>query len=115
MYTNKGKANMLSALGATHASLHTADPTEAGLNELASASYARQPISFGAVVAGSMNSSNSPQFNITAGDNLVYVGYYDALTSGNLVAYKALTISELYGNDGTFTLTETDLDLNLVP
>lgn len=115
MYTIAARNKMLDALGVTHVSLHSADPTDTGLNELASGNYARESITYNAASAGNIDSSNVPAVGVTAGDTVAYVGYWDALTGGTFLAYSAVSAPEVYSNDGTFTITDSDLDLNLVP
>jgi hypothetical protein len=111
-YTTAGKNAMLSGLGVTHVSAHTADPGDTGLNEVTGGSYARVSITFNAPSAGAIDSSNTPSISIPAGTTVTHVGYWDAPTGGNFLGYTDMT-DEVYSNAGTLTLTDVDLDLNL--
>ena len=111
-YTTNGRNEMLDALTATHASLHTGLPGDAGANEVSGGTYARQAITFAAAAAGARDSSNQPVFDVPAGTTVAYVAFWDAITAGNCKGYKQVT-SETFSNAGTYTLTDADLDLNL--
>ena len=100
------------AIAQTYASLHTADPSTTGANEVTGGSpaYARKAVNFNAASAGSMGSSNAPVFDVPAGTTVAYVGYWDASTSGNFIGAAAVT-SEVFASQGTYTLTSSTLDL----
>jgi hypothetical protein len=106
---------MLDHLGteAVYASLHSADPGDTGANELSGGSpaYARKAITWNAAAAGSMDDSNVPVFDVAAGSTVLYVGLWSALTSGTFYGATLVT-QETYGGQGTYTLTDMDLDLN---
>jgi len=112
-YTTVGRNKMLDALGITHVSAHSADPGEAGTNEISGGSYARKSITFSAADAGALDSSNVPVLDIPAGAEVEYLGYWSAETGGVFLASSAIT-KETYANPGTLTVTDADLDLNLV-
>lgn len=101
------------AIAQTYASLHTADPSTTGANEVTGGSpaYARKAINFGAASAGSMASSSTPVFDVPA-TTVAYVGFWDASTSGNFIGSAAVT-SEVFASQGTYTVTSATLDLNL--
>ena len=101
------------AIAQTYASLHTADPSTTGANEVTGGSpaYARKAINFSAASAGSMASSSAPVFDVPA-CTLAYVGFFDAATSGNFIGAAAVT-SEVFASQGTYTVTSATLDLNL--
>jgi hypothetical protein len=108
-YTNTGKNKMLDALGVTEVSAHTADPGEAGNNEVTGGTYARASITYSAASGGSKSATTTPSINIPAGTTVTHVGYWDA--AGNFLGYSAA--SESFTNDGTLTLTSSVMDLNL--
>jgi len=112
-YTVQGKNIMLNALGVTHVSLHTAAPTDAGLNEVTGGTYARQPIVYATSTIGILddNGLTSP-INVPAGTTVAYIGYWNALTAGTFLGYDAIT-NEVYTNTGTLKVTDSKLDLNL--
>ncbi len=120
-YSTAGKNLMLNALRGTnpttpitHVSLHTASPGDSGANEVSGGSpaYARVAIAFNAPSAGSMDdSTNGATFNVPAGTTVTHVGFWSASTSGTFLAYDDVT-SESFGAQGTYTVTDADLDLN---
>ena len=114
-YSIVGKNAMLDALGglAVFVSLHNIDPGESGINEISGGSpaYARKAITWDAATAGSLNSSNQPVFDVPAATTIAFVGFWSALTLG--VFYGAAdVVDEVFTNQGTYTLTDADLDLN---
>lgn len=101
---------MLSSLGVTHVSAHTATPDESGSNEVTGGTYARKSITYSAPSAGAMDSSNQPVLDIPAGTTIQAVGYWTAVTGGVFLGYTL--VSESYTNAGTLTVSDSDLDLN---
>jgi hypothetical protein len=116
-YSTLGKNAMLNALGAlaVYASLHSADPGDNGANEISGGSpaYARKAIAWEAAGSGTMNKNATPAvvFDVGAGKTVLYVGFWSALTSGTFYG-AALVTQEDFGGQGTYTLTDADLDLN---
>lgn len=77
-----------------------------------SPAYARKAIAFNAAGDGTMDdSTNGAAFDIPAGATVSYVGYFTALTAGTLEAIGDIP-NESYTGQGTYTLTDADLDLN---
>ena len=114
-YSILGKNAMLNALGAlaVFASLHTADPGESGVNEVAGGNpaYARKAITWNAANAGSMDDSNVPVFDVPASTTVSYVGFWSLVTGGTFYGSADVT-DEVFAAQGTHTLTDADLDLN---
>jgi hypothetical protein len=114
-YSILGKNAMLNALGAlaVYASLHTADPGESGANEITGGSpaYARKAITWNAAENGAMDDSNIPVFDVPADTTVSYVGFWSALTTGTFYGSANVT-DEVFAGQGTYTLTDADLDLN---
>ena len=114
-YSTLAKNAMLDHLGtlAVYVSLHSADPGDSGLNELSGGSpaYARKAITWNAASAGSIDDSNVPVFDVPAGATVLYVGFWSALSAGTFYG-AALVTQENFGGQGTYTLTDADLDLN---
>lgn len=114
-YSVAGKNAMLNALGAlaVFASLHSADPGDSGANELSGGSpaYARKAITWNAASGGSMDDSNVPVFDVPPATTVSFVGFWSAVTAG--VFYGSADVTdEVFANQGTYTLTDADLDLN---
>jgi hypothetical protein len=114
-YTTEGKNLMLDALAAaaTHVGLHTAVPSTGSPNEVSGGSpaYARKANTWNAAAAGTLDNSNAPVFDVPAGTTVTHVGFWSASSAGTLYAYAAVT-NETFGAQGTYTLTDADLDLN---
>ena len=114
-YSIVGKNAMLDALAglAIFASLHEGDPGESGTNEISGGTpaYARKAIAWNAADGGNLDSSNQPVFDVPGGKTVSYVGFWSALSGG--VFYGAAdVVDEVFGAQGTYTLTDADLDLN---
>lgn len=115
-YSTTGKNAMLNYLAgvAVFASLHTAIPGDTGASEVTGGSpaYARKAITWNAAVAGSLDSSNAPVFDVPASTTVSFVGFWSAVTLG--VFYGSADVTdEVFAGQGTYTLTDADLDLNL--
>ena len=114
-YTTEGKNAMLNHLAsvATHVALHTAVPSTATPNEVAGGApaYARKANAWNAAAAGALDNSNAPVFDVPGGTTVTHVGFWSAAVGGQLLAYAAVT-NESFGEQGTYTLTDADLDLN---
>jgi len=77
-----------------------------------SPAYARKSIAWNAAVDGSMDdSTNGAEFDCPAGAVINYAGFFSALTNGTLYGIDPVT-EETFGAQGTYTLTDADLDLN---
>lgn len=105
---------MLDALTAvaTWAACHDADPGTTGTNELAGGTpaYARKAITWSAASGANADSSNTPVFDIEGGDTVAWVGWWSAVTAGVFYG-SADVIDEVFGGQGTYTLTDADLSL----
>jgi hypothetical protein len=114
-YSTAGKNAMLNALGALagYASLHDGDPGDSGTNEISGGSpaYARKAITWNSASGGTMDDSNAPVFDVAAGKTVKYVGLWSAATSGTFYGSDDVT-NETFAAQGTYTLTDMDLDLN---
>ena len=106
---------MLDALGgvAGFASLHTGDPGTTGTSEVTGGSpaYARQAVTWNAAATANLDSSNAPTFDIPAGTTVSHFGLWSASAGGTFYGGGALSASEAYAAQGTYDLT--DLDVNL--
>lgn len=76
-----------------------------------SPAYARKSITWNAAAEGSVDDSNVPVFDVPAAAVVDYVGFFSAVTAGTLCAIDPV-IPETFGAQGTYTLTDADLDLN---
>jgi len=97
--------------------LHTANPDEDGSGAEVSTSgtaYARQTVAF--TTSGNTTSNTAAVEYSTATANfgtVTHVGVWDASTSGNLLAYAALTSSKTIETGDVFRVPAGDLDISL--
>ena len=113
--TNQQKENLALEYGAraTHAALFSTVPTGTPGTELTGGSpaYARKANTWNAAAGGALDNANAPVFDVPAGTTVTHVGFWTAATAGTLLAYAAVT-NETFGGQGTYTVTDADLDLN---
>ncbi len=85
-------------------SLHSAHPGETGANELAGGSYARQSTAFDASASGVAQNTSIETFTGIDGapNEIGYLGFFDAVTTGNFLWYAPLG-----GTPATFTAEDT--------
>jgi hypothetical protein len=122
-YTADGKTLMLDALrggnpaanrGIATASLHTAIPNDSGSNEVAGGSYARKAVTVSAAnaeLAGSIDITNAPVFDVPAATTVAAVGFWSGEGTPKFLAYADVT-DEVFSGAGTYTLTDADLNVN---
>jgi hypothetical protein len=114
-YSTVGKNAMLNALAAlaTRASLHSGDPGANGTaNELTGGTpaYARKAIAWNGADAGNINLNGTAVFDVPPAGVVLYVGFWN--TAGTAFYGSALVTQETFGAQGTYTLTDADLNLN---
>jgi hypothetical protein len=119
-YDPKAKNLMLDALGAValRLALHSGDPgaADTASNELTGGSpaYARKAIAWNAAAAGTMDdSTNGAVFDVPAGSTVAWISGWD--TAGTSRYFKKDVTDEVFGAQGTYTVTDADLDLNNDP
>ena len=95
--------------------LFTANPNEDGSGtEVSGGGYARQSVAF--TISGNTASNTAAVEYPTATANygtVTHVGIYDASSSGNLIAYAALTSSKSIETGDVFRVPTGDLDITL--
>lgn len=119
-YDNTAKNLMLDALGAVclRLALHTGDPGAANTaaNEVTGGSpaYARKAIAWSAAASGSMDdSTNGAVFDVPASTTVSWISGWN--TAGTVRYFKKDVTDEVFGAQGTYTVTDADLDLNNDP
>lgn len=104
-----------SAPATLYLALYTVAPDDTGGGtEVSGTSYARQTIAF-TVTDDTASNTSAVEFP-TAGSSwgtVVAVGIFDALTSGNLLAYGNLTASKTIASGDVFRVPAGDLDITL--
>jgi hypothetical protein len=114
-YDDEAKNLMLNQLAtvALRAALHTGDPGAANAadNEVTGGSpaYARKAITWGAAGSGTMDETTSPVFDVPA-TTVSWVSFWN--TAGTVRYLKKNVTDEVFAAQGTYTLTDTDFDLN---
>jgi hypothetical protein len=95
--------------------LFTAAPGEAGGGtEVSGNGYARKSVTMTTSGNASTNSA-AVEFDTATGSwgTVTYAGVFDALTSGNLLAYGELTASKTIASGDVFRIPAGDLDITL--
>lgn len=91
-----------------------ADGEAGSVTEVSGGGYARQTVAF--TTSGNTTSNNAAVEFPTATANygtVTHVGVYDALTSGNLMAYAALSSNKTIETGDVFRVPSGDLDITL--
>ena len=91
-----------------------ADGEAGSVTEVTGGGYARQTVAF--TTSGNTTSNNAAVEYPTATANygtVTHVGVYDALTSGNLMAYAALSSNKTIETGDVFRVPSGDLDITL--
>ena len=98
-----------------YVALYTAAPGETGGGtELSGSGYVRKAIAF--ATSGNTTSNNAAiEFPTATGSwgSVTHVGVFDALTSGNLMAYATLTSAKTIDSGDVFRIPTGDLDITL--
>ena len=97
-------------------SLHTADPTEVGnVGELSGNGYARQSTAF-TISANEASNTGTLTFGPNTGSNwgtVSHVSVWDAVSTGNCLAYGALSSSVTINVGDSLTIAAGALDITL--
>jgi len=91
-----------------------ADGEAGSVTEVTGGGYARQTVAF--TTSGNTTSNNAAVEYPTATANygtVTHVGVYDASTSGNLMAYAALSSNKTIETGDVFRVPSGDLDITL--
>jgi len=100
-----------------YAGLFTSDPTDAGSGtEVSGGSYARKAITFAAPSNGvTTNSAAAVEFDQATGSwgTLTHFAIFDALTTGNMLYYGALTTSKTIASGDVFKFATSSVTVTL--
>ena len=109
--TTNGTNAMLNGLtaAATHVSLHTADPSTDGANEVTGSPYTRELADWAAASGGTAVNSGSIVFDVPESTTIAFLGYWSAETAGTFYGFRALDTSQTFATDGTYTITAGNL------
>jgi|TARA_R110000803_G_scaffold105274_1_gene173471 hypothetical protein len=100
---------------AWYIALYTSAPGEGGGGtEVSTGSYVRKAVTF-SVTGNTATNTGAVEFpTATASYGTVsYVGVFDAVTSGNLLAYSALNVAKAIDTGDVFRIPAGDLDITL--
>ena len=115
-------ASAYSAPATVYIALSTTEPTDAGGNvtEPSGGNYARCAVtndkdSWTDSSGGALSNEAAFEFNTASGDwgTIAYFVIYDALTSGNALAWGAITTPKAVGTGDTPKFNIGDLDISL--
>lgn len=113
--SDSGKNDMLSGIAATALwySLHTADPSTTGANEVAGGApaYARKAATWNAPVAGNLDNSNAPVFDVPPATTVAYWGLWTLGTAGVFKGGGPLSAAETFVAQGQYTLNDGDITI----
>jgi len=107
--------NAYTAPSTLYLGLYTAAPSDTGGGtEVSGASYARQSAAM-TVSGNEATTSASVEFPAAGGSwgTITHVGVFDASTSGNLLAYGALTANKTIETGDIFRIPAGSLDITL--
>lgn len=108
-------ATAYTAPATLYVALFTSDPGETGSGtEVSGGSYARQTITF-TVTANQASNTAAVEFPTATASwgTVTYAAIYDASTSGNMLAYGALTTSKTIASGDVLRIPAGDFDINL--
>lgn len=109
------RATTFTSPAAVYVSLHTADPTDTGANEITASGYVRKAATFGAPSDGVSTTSADITFDQanTAWGTITHVGIWDADTSGNLYYHTQLDASKTIDTGDIFKIASGNLTVTL--
>lgn len=105
----------LSAPASVYLALYTVTPTDAaGGTEVTGGGYARKAVTFGAPSAGVILNTAALTYTATGANygTIVAVGYFDALSGGNMLAWDGIA-SALINDGDSITFNIGDLSISL--
>jgi hypothetical protein len=105
-FRNKAVNAVAQNAAADYFSLHSADPSTTGANEISGGTYGRVASAFPASTTGSATNSGAT-LNVPAGNTITHWGRWTAATGGSFFCGGALPAPETFGAAGTYTLTNT--------
>jgi hypothetical protein len=94
---------------AVYASLHTADPSTNGANEVTGSPYTRESIVWAAASGGTAVSDAQIVFDLPADRTITHLGYWSAATSGTFYGSRALDVEQSFASVGTYTIAAGNL------
>jgi hypothetical protein len=90
--------------GVSFVSLHTADPSTGGTNEVSGGAYTREAVSWASAASASVSTSASIVFDVPGSTTITHLGYWSASTAGTFYGSRALDTSQTFATAGTYTI-----------
>lgn len=100
----------MTTYAALYVSLHTADPTDTGSNEVTGGSYARQTVAFDSAASGHTQNTGAVNFTNMPACTVTHFAIWSAVTAGVLLGYAALTASKSPSAGDTISFAIGDID-----
>lgn len=97
------------AAGVSWISLHTADPSTGGTDEVSGGTYTREAITWAAAASGSVSSSNQIVFDVPGSTTINHLGYWSASTGGTFYGSRALDTAQTFATAGTYTIASGNI------
>jgi hypothetical protein len=107
-YQTAAKNAALDGIGtaASWISLHTADPSTSGANEVPTGTYARKQTTWGAA-ASSSKTGSAVVIDVPGSTTVSHWGFWTASSGGTFFYGGTLPASEAYSSAGQYSLTPT--------
>lgn len=101
-----GKHLMLNGFsgGVSFVSLHTADPSTNGANEVSGGLYTRESVSWATATSGSLQNDTQVVFDVPGATTITHLGYWSASTSGTFYGSRQLDTNQTFATAGTYTI-----------
>jgi hypothetical protein len=109
--TTNGTNAMLNGLTAlaTHVSLHTADPSTNGANEVSGSPYTRELADWAAASGGTAVNNGPIVFDVPSSTTIAFIGYWSAGTAGTFYGSRELDTEQTFATAGTYTIAAGNL------
>lgn len=88
----------------TFVSLHTADPSTGGTDEVSASPYTREAVSWASAASGSLQNDTQIVFDVPGSTTITHLGYWSASTSGTFYGSRALDTNQTFATAGTYTI-----------
>jgi hypothetical protein len=109
--TTTGRNVMLNGLTAvaSHVSLHTADPSTNGANEVTGSPYTRELADWVPATGGTAVNDGAIVFDVPGSTTIAFIGYWSAGTAGTFYGSRALDTNQTFATAGTYTIAAGNL------
>ena len=94
---------------ATHVSLHTADPSTNGANEVTGSPYTRELADWTPASGGTAVNDGAIVFDVPGSRTIAFIGYWSAGTAGTFYGARELDEAQTFATAGTYTIAAGNL------